>query len=220
MSPLFLRLMQVPLNEFTERLSTFFFGEESRRFLAHETRNSVQKWYRSLPEDWFDNKKPFPDGTPRHAGARTFMHPLGSSWEYELEDSGFSLLFKHMRDKGGSVSNWGLRLQQLGGWIRPVKKRALTIPVTADARGKTVRMFQTQYGRKLFKVGRAEGEKIGTLAWEDAAGQLHAAYVLRKSSYVKPLKQRRGHDALPSGQQLQEWAAKNYVKFVNALDFI
>jgi hypothetical protein len=212
--------MRLSIEEFASKFSALLFGEEGRKYIAHNTRQSIQSWYAHLPEDWFDNKEPFPDGTPRHAGARTFMHPLSTSWEYELTDAGFNLNFKHARTKDGSSSNWGLRLQQFGGWIRPVKKKALTIPVTEDARGKTVRAFQVHYGRKLFKVGNAEGEKIGTLAWEDPAGDLHAAYVLRKSSYVKPLKDRRGHDAVPSQSQLKEWAAKHYTNFIKALEYI
>lgn len=213
--------MQVAINQFAQRLQALFFNDEVMDFIAHETRNDVQEWYRSLPEDWFDNPEPFPDGTPRHAGVRTFMYPLGTSWEYSTEGNKLSLLFKHARKQDGSTtSNWGLRLQQFGGTIRPVKRRALTIPVTADARGKTVRAFQAQYGRKLFTVGKAEGQKLGTLVWEDPTGELHAAYVLRASSYVPPLKQRRGHDALPSVQQLQEWSAKHYANFLKYIDLV
>ena len=213
--------MQIPIDKFRERIQALFFGKAGLEFVAAETRNSVQAWYQSLPEDWFDNKDPFPDGTPRHAGVRTFMMPLGTSWEWEIENNSFSLNFKHARTKNGdTTSNWGLRLQQYGGWIRPVKKKALTIPVTADARGKTVRQFQADYGRKLFAVGKEDGQKLGTLVWEDPAGELHAAYVLRKSSYVKPLKERRGHDALPSKVQLQTWAAKAYSDFLYAIEYI
>ena len=198
-----------------------FFNEQVLEFVASEVKDSVQDWYKDLPEDWFDNKKPFPDGTPRHAGARRFMYPLGESWEYALEKNGFSLNFKHSASKNGSTSNWGLRLQQYGsaglpgGVIRPAKKKALTIPVTADARNKTVREFQATYSRKLFKVGKDDGQKLGTLVWKDPAGELHAAYVLRKSSKVPSLKQRRGHDAIPSKTQLQEWAATSYSTYLN-----
>lgn len=212
--------MQVAIPDFTSKMRELFFGEKGKEFIAQNMVKSIQSWYESLPEDWFDNPDPFPDGTPRHAGVRTFMKPLGTSWGYELNEHGFSLNFAHARNKNGSTSNWGLRLQQYGGWIRPVKKKALTIPVTADARGKTVDIFQTYYNRKLFKVGNDDGQKLGTLVWEDPAGDLHAAYVLRKSSYVKPLKERRGHDALPSNEQLQQWAAQHYEDFLYAVEYI
>lgn len=212
--------MQVNIPDFKSTLQALFFGEKGKEFIAQNTVKSIQSWYQDLPEDWFDNPDPFPDGTPRHAGARSFMYPLGTSWEYEVDNNTLSFNFKHTRNKNGSTSNWGLRLQQLGGWIRPVKKKALTIPVTADARGKTVREFQAQYGRKLFKVGKDDGHKLGTLVWEDPAGDLKAAYVLRKSSYVKPLKERRGHDALPSNEQLQEWAAQHYADFLYSIEYL
>jgi hypothetical protein len=32
---------------------------------------------------------------------------------------------------------------------------------------------------------------------------------------VPPLKERRGHDALPSREMLLKWAAENYVKALN-----
>ena len=214
--------MQVEISNFQRTLQALFFDERAMRAVAEDVTDSIKEWYAQLPEDWFDNPDPFPDGTPRHAGTCNFMNPLSENWEYELDENGlgFSVNFKTFRTKNGTRSNWGLRLQQLGGWIRPVKKKALTIPVTADARGKTVREFQAQYGRKLFKVGKEDGHKLGTLVWEDPAGDLKAAYVLRKSSYVKPLKERRGHDALPSNEQLQQWAAKSYSIFLKTLQYL
>lgn len=202
-----------------DKLSSVFRGE-AIEIVAREVRYKVQLWYAKLPEDWFDNPDPFPDGTPRHAGARTFAQPLKTSWQYAAENSGFSVFFKKYRtDEGQTKNNWGLRLQQYGGWIKPVKKRALTIPVTADARGKYASTFSQYYDRKLFVVGRNSGDphKIGTLCWEDAAGELHAAYVLRKSAYVKPLRERRGHDAIPSEEELLGWTKE---AFFNALQYI
>ena len=197
------------------------FREEAVDLIAREVRNKVQLWYAKLPADWFDNPEPFEDGTPRHAGARTFMQPLKSSWQYAAEQNGFTVFFKKYRTSEGVKSNWGLRLQQYGGWIRPVKRKALTIPLTADARGKRASTFSKYYNRNLFVVGakKASGDpnKIGTLCWEDAAGELHAAYALRKSAYVKPLMERRGHDAIPSNEEIAGWAKE---AFVNTLKFI
>lgn len=208
--------MQVDIPDFRAKVSALFFNEQVLEAVASDVTSSVREWYAELPEDWFDNPAPFPDGTPRHAGARSFMYPLSESWEYQIAENGlgFSVNFMKFRTQDGTRSNWGLRLQQFGGWIRPVKKKVLTIPVTADARGKTAREFQAEYGRKLFAVGKEDGQKLGTLVWEDPAGDLNAAYVLRKSAYVKPLKERRGHDAIPSEKQLQEWAAKSYSNYL------
>lgn len=185
--------------------------------VAIGTRNRVHKWYGTLPEDWFDNLKPFPDGTPRHDGPRTFMEPLSSAWKWEVLNGGFRVFFDEKRKEEGKASQvWGLRLQQYGDTIRPVEKRALTIPVTAEARNRSVRRFEQETGKKLFVVkGKNKSpEHIGSLVWEDPAGALHAAFVLRKSAEVKPLKERRGHDAIPSKEQMAEWAATEYKTYI------
>lgn len=205
-------------------IAAFFSGlaggnytERATRFVGRATRQELQKWYARLPEDWFDNPEPFPDGTSRRSNTRTFMYPLSTAWVDVVEDMGFSLQFKKNRKNG---SPWGLRLQQYGsdelpgGVIKPKKRKALTIPVTNEARGRMVHEFEVATGRNLFVVGKDSGEKLGTLVWEDeTSGELHAAYVLRKSSHVPSLKERRGHDALPADKELAGWAAKAYVKF-------
>lgn len=190
-------------------------GEEARTEVSTSVRNDLHRWYANLPEDWFDNPEPtFPDGTPRHGGKRTFMKPLSTAWRADLTEDGFTLSFAHTRDGGP----WGLRLQQYGNDdIRPVKKKALTIPVTAEARGLSARAFQAKTGNKLFVVKGEAAKKnpdvIGSLVWEDPSGDLHAAYVLRKRSQVPPLRERRGHDAIPSEQQLQEWTIAAYNRY-------
>ena len=207
---------EVTLGQFKERLTKAFHGEAVKH-VARETRNAVQRWYAKLPQDWFDStEETFPDGTPRHGGVRTFMHPLKSSWQYETEEGkGFTVFFKHARHENGSSSNWGLRLQQYGGEITPKNKRALTIPVTAEARGMRASTFEKKYGRNLFVVGRNREQGEGTLAWEDDAGKLHAAFVLRKKSVVKSLRERRGHDAIPTEKEIAEWATENFINYVN-----
>lgn len=185
-------------------------GDEVQDFVANSTRDELQGWYAGLPEDWFDNPEPFPDGTSRRGTKRSFMFPLTTEWREESGEDGFSLMFKKGRE--GS-SNWGLRLQQYGGEIRPVRKRALTIPVTNEARGRSVHEFEEATGHRLFRVGAKEGDYVGSLVWEDPAGDLHAAYVLRRRSRVPSLKERRGHDALPSAEQLGGWAAAAWARY-------
>lgn len=170
--------------------------------------DEVREWYRRLPEDWFDRTDPFPDGSPRHGGARTFAHALSSGWYAENSGTGFSLLFSHSREGG---SPWGLRLQQYGGSIYPKNRRALAIPVTARARGLRVAQFCEQEHR-LFAVGRKDGERLGSLVWEDRDGGLHAAYALRRRAVVKPLRERRGHDALPSSSELVSMARPYFLE--------
>lgn len=212
--------MRVEIANFRESVEALFFGDKVIANVAEATRVSVQNWYKRLPEDWFDNPSPtFPDGTPRHGGVRTFMKPLRDSWHVALRKDGFDLdfYFQKKNDKSGP---WGLRLQHYGGEIRPVKKRALTIPVTAEARGLSVRAFQQKTGKKLFRVKTKKAKDpshLGSLVWEDPAGDLHAAYILRSRTYVPPLKERRGHDAIPTTEQLQTWSAKAYVMYINFL---
>jgi hypothetical protein len=206
---------EITIGAFKQRLEKVFFGY-AQSIVARETRNKVQLWYSKLPQDWFDStEETFPDGTPRHGGVRTFMQPLKSSWQYKAEKTGFSVFFKHNRRENGSTSNWGLRLQQYGGTITPKNKRALTIPVTAEARGMRAATFEKKYNRNLFVVGANREQGEGTLAWEDEAGKIHAAFVLRKKSVVKSLRERRGHDAIPSEKDLADWASEAFINYVN-----
>lgn len=209
--------MQVEIDNFREKVGALFWSRNVLEYVADNTNECVKGWYASLPEDWFDNPAPFPDGTPRHGGKRTFMAPLSTNWKYVLLENGFDLNFSKPQ-KDGSMAH-GLRLQQYGGEIRPKRKRALTIPVTADARGISARTFEVQFGRRLFVVkgeaAKRDPDMVGSLVWEDPSGDLHAAYVLRKRSNVPSLRERRGHDALPSREQLLEWAAEKYVEALN-----
>ena len=195
---------------FLELMRGLLHGDEVQEFVADSTRDALQGWYAALPEDWFDNPEPFPDGTSRRGTKRSFMFPLSNVWQVERGAGGFSLLFKQGREGG---SNWGLRLQQYGGEIRPVKKRALTIPVTNAARGRSVREFEAATGHRLFRVGTKEGDYVGSLVWEDPTGDLHAAYVLRTRSRVPSLNERRGHDALPDERLLGGWAAQAWARY-------
>lgn len=172
------------------------------RHTAEGAEEGIKAWYRKLPENWFDSRKAeFPDGTAKHGGPRTFMRALTRYWKAEdVSEKGFTLQFRHDREDG---SPWGLRLQEYGDTITPKRKRALTLPVTAEARGMSATRF-SETVHKLFPVGtqNPQGNKLGTLVWEDAGGELHAAYVLRKSSTIKPLIQRRRHHGIPTPYQL------------------
>ena len=206
---------EVTLEQFKQRLAKVFHSYAKSK-VAEKTRDKVHAWYGRLPQDWFDSTETtFPDGTPRHGGIRTFMHPLRTEWQHETDESGFTIFFKKNRLKNGGPSDWGLRLQQYGDTITPKKKRALTIPVTAEARGMTAHAFENKYGRNLFVVGKDREQGEGTLAWEDDAGKLHAAFVLRKKSVVKSLRERRGHDAIPSEKEIAEWATEAFIDYIN-----
>lgn len=169
---------------------------------ADDAADALKVWYGKLPEDYFDSDQPnFPDGTPKHGRARSFMYALTQNWEsQEVTSRGFSLAFKGNREGG---SPWGLRLQEYGGTITPKNVRALTIPLTAEARGRRAKEFSSNI-HELFAIGKsqASGDKLGTLVWRDDSGRLHAAYALRKKSDIKPLHKRRGHHAIPQPDEL------------------
>lgn len=217
MPPLFCS-MKIVLSQFAQQLQALFLDEKALNAVARGTRDSLHDWYAELPEDWFDNTEPFPDGTPRHAGARSFMAPLSTAWQYAVRENGFDVFFDEKRKEEGMPSaNWGLALQQYGDTIKPVQKKALTIPVTAEARKRTAKMYQEATGHKLFAVKRKDAKDpshIGSLVWEDPMGELHAAYVLRTRAEVKPLRERRGHDALPSPDLIQKWAVDTYSAYL------
>lgn len=167
---------------------------EVTRLAAQGAEWAIKGWYKKLPEDYFDGPN-HPNGI-----ARTFAQPLSSDWHAEVEDDGFTLHFKHNRQDGNP---WGLRLQQYGGTITPQKVKALTIPIDPRAHGMRAEQFSEKIHR-LFAIGtkQATGDKAGTLVWEDDAGELHAAYALRKRATIKPLMKRRGHDAIPTQEEL------------------
>lgn len=169
---------------------------------AQGLEEAIKQWYQRLPETWFDSRrKNFPDGTPRHGGPRRFMQALTRAWTAERPGKGqVELQFRQEREDG---TPWGLRLQEYGGEIRPRNVWALTIPLTAEARGRRAAEF-SQTVHKLFAVNvkKANGDKAGTLVWKDENGSLHAAYALRKRAVIKPLKQRRGHHGVPTKNQL------------------
>ena len=187
--------------------------QRAMKVTATGTQRALSEWYASLPEDYFDSANgSFPDGTSKHGGARSFMAALSSSWRVEnVGEDGFTLSFRNPRENG---SPWGLRLHQYGGTIRPKNARALTIPMTAEARGMRVAEFVTH--RALFKIGRQGDATHGILAYREKDGTPHAAYALRGSAYVAPLRQRRGHDAVPNKAQMVDMARPYFLAALNS----
>lgn len=183
---------------------------------ADDTAEKVKAHYRKLPEDWFDSTEPsFPDGTPKHGRARTFMRALSTHWQVEhVSAGGFSLAFRASRDDG---SPWGLRLQEYGGTITPKKARSLTIPLTAEARGRRASEYSASV-HPLFAIGTKQSDgKGGTLVWKDGAGKLHAAYALRKRVEIQPLMERRHHHGIPTEHQLRSMASAALREAINDL---
>lgn len=91
-----------------------------------------------------------------------------------------------------SITHPAIRQKLEGGLIVAKRARALTIPVSAEAYGRTVSTFEHELGIKLFRPG-----KMPWLAetLEDGAIKVH--YVLRKSVDQDP-----DPDALPAKASL------------------
>lgn len=174
---------------------------------------AVADWYASLPQDWFDNPEPFPDGTSRRTRPRRWMYGLsetgrGDSGGWQAEWEGDTLCAFFVNPEKGRVA-YGLRMHQYGTVDDPITPKtaaALTIPLTAEAQGVRAMDFPHELFMVQGEAAKADPELIGTLVWEDESGKLHAAYALRTASRIPPLKERRGHDAIPGEVELARMA--------------
>lgn len=211
---------EVQENALLRRLMGEDWWRRMSRSACTDVAEGVKEWYIDKPDDWFDNPDPFPDGTSRRERPRQWMAELTqggmdarTGWSAEMMHDGFRVSF--MNPARDQVS-YGLRLQQYGGTITPTRAKALTIPLTAEARG----VRADKFPRELFVVkgeaAKQDPEKVGTLVWRDEAGALHAAFALRKSAEVKPLKERRGHDAIPSEGELSALCKEAFADAVSA----
>lgn len=74
-----------------------------------------------------------------------------------------------------------------GGTIKAKRKKALTIPVTADAYGRAASTLEHEKGIKLFLIGgRGQGPGLGVLAARDASGNVTVHYLLKRSVNQRP----------------------------------
>jgi len=78
------------------------------------------------------------------------------------------------------VANWHVAggHKQTGGEIRPKRAKALTIPISDEAKGKRAGEFEVG-GRDLFVLPKDQGDTTGILGYSDN-GEFHALFVLRK----------------------------------------
>lgn len=91
-----------------------------------------------------------------------------------------------------SSSQIGAALKQYGGIVRPVTARALTIPITDEAKGKTAYELERP-DRPLFVVSEKTGDPgtIGVLGYakktrKKNVSAFHPLFVLRKYAKMKP----------------------------------
>ncbi len=100
--------------------------------------------------------------------------------------------------------------KEFGGEIRPVNAKALTIPVSEEARGKRASEFESG-GRKLFVLNLGKDtDTVGLLGYAERDGSFHALFVLRARVVQK------AEPWWPTGAEILEmgyaeaerWAAK------------
>lgn len=112
----------------------------------------------------------------RAKGGRRFWRDLSRSINVRsVGPEGVEVFSDHVaaaqKQFGGPISAPGK-----GAYAKGAK--ALTIPISEEAEGKTAAEF-TLGGRKLFVIGKKDGERLGVLGY-DEGGEFHALFALRK----------------------------------------
>lgn len=74
--------------------------------------------------------------------------------------------------------------KEFGGEIRPKNAKALTIPITEEARGKRASEFESG-GRDLFVLDRDSGDTVGILGYSEGES-FHPLFVLRTRVVQQP----------------------------------
>ncbi len=86
--------------------------------------------------------------------------------------------------------HYAANIKQYGGEIRPKNARALTIPVSDEAKGKRAGEFETGgrslFTRSVFLLPSDKAETIGVLGYSDEQNAFHPLFVLRTKSVQKP----------------------------------
>ena len=101
-------------------------------------------------------------------------------------------------DAGASVriTHRGAAMQYYGGTVRPVRARALTIPIDAEAHGKTVGDFRAA-GVEIFKL------KGKDLLCRKVGDEVKPLFILRANAIID-----NHPDVLPTRDELAEAAVK------------
>lgn len=113
-------------------------------------------------------------------------------------------VFSEVDEAGGMASlgvpHPGFAQKLYGGVIRAKSARALTIPVTAEAYGKTTAEFEGATGLRLFFI---KPNETGLLATRLQGAQgITVQYVLKAS-----VSQEKDEEALPDGESMREMIA-------------
>lgn len=133
-------------------------------------------------KNWANSAAMDARGNARAKGGRRYWKDLARSIQVrQVSDSAVEV----------SSSQIGAGLKQFGGTVKPVKARALTIPVAPEAKGKTAYEFERP-GRKLFVVSGKSGDAgtVGVLGYakktSKGASEFHPLFVLRTRARMKP----------------------------------
>lgn len=113
--------------------------------------------------------------TARGKGGRRFWREIARS--VRVRSVGADTVSVHTAHVAGAQ-------KEFGGTIRPKNAKALTIPVSDEARGKRASEFEGG-GRDLFVLGRDKGDTIGLLGYSEG-NRFHALFVLRKRVVQDP----------------------------------
>lgn len=97
--------------------------DDVKRGVGEVMQDRIASYYAGLPQDYFDNPAPFPDGTSRREHPRRWMYALSQSgrgdaggWQSEWVGDTLEVFFVNPeRDRVA----YGLRLHQYGGTITP-----------------------------------------------------------------------------------------------------
>ena len=144
-------------------------------FQLHNKKAFVKNWANSAAIE--------ARGNARAKGGRRYWKDLARSLQVrQVSETAVSV----------SSSQIGAGLKQYGGVVRPITARALTIPVTAEAKGKTAYEFERP-DRPLFVVSEKTGDPgtIGVLGYakktrKENVSAFHPLFVLRKYAKMKP----------------------------------
>jgi len=105
----------------------------------------------------------------RAKGGRRFWSDIARSVQMQsVSDDAVSVHTKHV----------AAAQKQFGGVIKPKNRKALTIPIADEARGKRASDFE-RGGRELFVLPSDKADTTGVLGYTDGNDMFHALFVLR-----------------------------------------
>ena len=134
-------------------------------------------------KDWANAAAMEARGNARAKGGRRYWKDLARSLQVRrISDTAVTV----------SSSQAGAGLKQFGGTVRPVMAKALTIPITAEAKGKTAYEFERP-DRPLFVISERSGDPgtVGVLGYarktrKAGVTAFHPLFVLRRYARMKP----------------------------------